>query len=327
MLPVTPRARVIIDNDFAGDPDDLFALAHQLLSPSTTVPFVIGSHLSVGDPFDSSEQQAEHAVAIACELIELIGLGGRVPVHQGSNQGLHAVTEPLRSPASDAIIAEALREDTDLPLFATVGGGLTDLASALMLEPRVADRMTVVWVGGAEHPGEASPHPGDSTIEYNLNIDVSAAQYVFNHSSVRLWQVPRNVYRQALVSLGEIDARVRPLGQLGSRLAGAIEGVREMAAAHGFNLGETYALGDSPLVLLTALQSPFEPDPASSTYVTVPTPTLQADGSYAPNPEGRPMRLYRTVDTRLMFEDMFTKLADFARRSSGSSQPAGRLGA
>lgn len=315
MLPVAPRTRVIIDNDFAGDPDDLFALAHQLLSPSTTVPFVIGSHLSVGDHFDSSDHQAEHAVATARDLIELMGLDDRVPVHQGSNRGLSAIAEPLRSAASDAIIAEALREDTDLPpLFVTVGGGMTDLASALMLEPRIADRMTVVWIGGAEHPGEAPPPPRAGPIEYNLNIDVSAAQYVFNHSSVRLWQVPRNVYRQGLISLAEIDARVRPMGQLGSRLAGAIDQVREMAGAVGFNLGETYALGDSPLVLLTALQSPFEPDPASSTYVTVPTPTLRADGSYAPRPDGRPMRLYRTVDTRLMFEDMFAKLADFARR-------------
>ena len=305
---------MIVDNDFAGDPDDHFALAHQLLSGSTEIPFVIGSHLSVGDRFDSSDQQAEHAVAIARGLIELMGLSSHVPVHQGSNCGLSSVIEPVRSAASDAIIAEALRGDTDLPLYVTVGGGMTDLASALMLEPLIADRMTVVWVGGAEHPGEAPPPVGAGPVEYNLNIDVSAAQYVFNHSSVRLWQVPRNAYRQALISFAEIDARVRPMGPLGSWLAGAIDQVHEMAGAHGFNLGETYTLGDSPLVLLTALQSPFEPDPSSSTYATVPTPTLNADGSYSLNPDGRPMRLYRTVDTRLMFEDMFAKLASFAGR-------------
>ena len=31
-----PLARVIVDNDFAGDPDGLVALAHQLLAPATT---------------------------------------------------------------------------------------------------------------------------------------------------------------------------------------------------------------------------------------------------------------------------------------------------
>lgn len=32
-----PRARVIIDNDFSGDPDDLYQLVHHLLSPSVEI--------------------------------------------------------------------------------------------------------------------------------------------------------------------------------------------------------------------------------------------------------------------------------------------------
>ena len=41
---VKVRARVITDYDFRGDPDGLFQLAQQLLSPSVEVPGVIGSH-------------------------------------------------------------------------------------------------------------------------------------------------------------------------------------------------------------------------------------------------------------------------------------------
>ena len=41
---VKPRIRVIIDNDFGGDPDGLFQLAHQLLSSSTDVRAIICSH-------------------------------------------------------------------------------------------------------------------------------------------------------------------------------------------------------------------------------------------------------------------------------------------
>jgi len=32
-MTIGARARVIIDNDFAGDPDGLFQLAHHVLSP------------------------------------------------------------------------------------------------------------------------------------------------------------------------------------------------------------------------------------------------------------------------------------------------------
>ena len=41
--PILPRARVIIDNDFGGDPDGLFQLAHHLVSPSVEVRAIIGS--------------------------------------------------------------------------------------------------------------------------------------------------------------------------------------------------------------------------------------------------------------------------------------------
>ena len=46
-----PRARVIIDNDFSGDPDDLYQLVHHLLPPSVEIPLVVASHLRPGDHF------------------------------------------------------------------------------------------------------------------------------------------------------------------------------------------------------------------------------------------------------------------------------------
>src|SRR3712207_8005339 len=69
---------------------------------------------------------------------------------------------------------------------------------------RSADRLTAVWIGGPEYPDLAPPPPGASGMEYNLRIDVTAAQVVFNDSTIPLWQVPRNVYRQCLVSMTEL---------------------------------------------------------------------------------------------------------------------------
>jgi hypothetical protein len=42
-LPVSPRCRVIVDNDYQGDPDGLVALAHHLLSPSNRVAAIMSS--------------------------------------------------------------------------------------------------------------------------------------------------------------------------------------------------------------------------------------------------------------------------------------------
>ncbi|BDZ65081.1 nucleoside hydrolase [Agromyces mangrovi Wang et al. 2018] len=306
-----PHARVIIDNDFAGDPDDLYQLVHHLLSPSVQIPLVVASHLRPDDPFDPSGRGAENAETVARDLFGRMGLASTDRIVRGSNDALTESTIPQPAPAVDAIIAEALRDD-ERTLFYVAGGGLTDLASALLTEPRIAERMTLIWIGGAEHDGLAVPPPNAMPVEYNLLIDVTAGQVVFA-SGITIWQIPRDVYRQCLVSDAELRMRVAATGPLGRYLYDEIVAVTGLVGSHMGGVSESYALGDSPLVLLTALQSVFEPDPSSSRHVTMPTPAIDDDGGYHPVEGARPMRVYTWVDTRLMFEDMYLKLAEFGR--------------
>src|SRR4051794_34284004 len=77
---IKPRIRVIIDNDFSGDPDGLFQLAHQVLSPSVEVKAIIGSHLRANDFFDNSKTQAKNAAGEASALLKVMKLSGKVPV-------------------------------------------------------------------------------------------------------------------------------------------------------------------------------------------------------------------------------------------------------
>jgi inosine-uridine nucleoside N-ribohydrolase len=295
-----------VDNDLSGDPDGLFQLAQHLRSPSVDIRAIIGSHLHEKEPFDPSDRQAANAADKARELLALMGLADTVSVIAGVEKALATTTVPTRTPATDAIIAEALRDDPR-PLYYCAGAGLTDLAMALLIEPRIAKKLTLVWIGGAEHPGLAVPPPGAPVAEYNLTIDRVAAQVVFNQSAITIWQVPRNAYRQLLVSNAELQELKRQ-SALGAWLVAHIEKLAALAAKARFDIGETYILGDSPLVTLTALQSSFEPDPSSSEYVTRPAPNIRDDGSYQDNPQGRPMRIYTRIDTRLTFADMALKL-------------------
>jgi purine nucleosidase len=305
--------RVVVDNDLGGDPDGLVQLAHHALSPSVDLRLVIGSHLRPGDPFDPSDTTADNAAAVAREVLALAGRDD-VPVLAGSNVGLSDRGTPLRSAAAEALVAEAMRTDVDTPLYVCAGAGLTEVASAWLIEPRIADRLTLIWIGGPEHRGLAEPPPGAMPVEYNLLIDVLAGSVVFGDSAVPVWQVPRDAYRQTLASFAELELRMAEQGPLGARLFAALDGVRTTAARHGFDLGETYILGDSPLVLLTALQSAFEPDPSSSRHVVRETPGITADGQYTPVPGARPMRVYTDLDCRLMVEDLYAKLQLHARR-------------
>ncbi len=313
------RIRVIIDNDYSGDPDGLVQLAHHLLSPSVDIRAVIGSHLRPGDPFDPSGNTADNACNRIRDVIAALGTAeaDAPPIVAGSNTGLVDTATPIESAGARAIVDEAMRDD-DRPLYVACGAGLTELASAWLLEPRISERVTLVWIGGLEDPALAVPPPGADPVEYNQNIDVLAAQVVFNESAIPIWQVPRNAYRQALVSNAEAELRIRPHGAIGKLLFDSVDRVADMAARHGHPLGETYVYGDSPLVLLTALQSSFQPDPSSSEYAMRPAPhirddgTADFDGGAGSEGAGRPIRVYTRLDLRLMFEDLFAKLAGAA---------------
>jgi len=314
---IRPRSRVIIDNDFSGDVDDLFQLVHHVLSPSVEIPLIIGSHISVGDTWDSATNQAEKAAYRALELLRIMTLEEEYRVLAGSNNGLENARTPMENEASQAIITEALRDDTNLPLFIACGAGLTELASAWLIEPRIAERLTAIWIGGPGYADLGAKPPFTESLEYNQAIDPIAAQIVFNDSDIPIWQVPRNVYRQFLMSYTELRTRIRPYGALGKLLSDSVEDVmRWQRRRKPPGIGETYVMGDSPLVTLTALQSAFDADPSSSEYVVRRAPRLDNQGRYVENTNGREIRVYTHCDTRMTFEDLFLKIQAFAEALS-----------
>lgn len=296
------RSRVIFVNDLSGDIDGLFATVHAILSPSIDLRAIVGTAT------DRKEETAQRSAVLGREILDLMGLAGKYPVIAGASGRIRTPGVPVRSTASDVIIAEAMRTDTKLPLFVAVGGGLTEVASAVMIEPRIAERMTLVWIGG-------DPYPAGGKGETNFNIDPLAAQFLFNETPIRIWQVTRGVYATCVVSAAELQARVAPQGKIGQWLYRKV--VDMPARFHNFlNPGETWTLGDNPLVVLTALNDwpPSGVGPmryehtGSSLFDDVVAPRLNDDGTFSVRQEGRKIRIYRTVDTRLMFEDFFAKL-------------------
>ncbi|WP_188773325.1 nucleoside hydrolase [Novosphingobium endophyticum] len=308
--PFTPaegaRARVLIANEFSGDIDALFSAVHALLSRSTEVRGIIGCRARFVPGYP--ERTAERSVELVDEILRLMNLTGAVPSLLGSAQ-MSSSTAPSKSPGAQAIVDEAMRTDTVLPLYVAVGGGLTEVASALLIEPRVADRFTLVWIGGHADPKRPA--------ENNFVIDPLAAQLVFNQFNVPIWQVPSDVYRTCMVSSTELQAFIAPYGAIGTWLYDKLLEDPRKHIPDQVSFGETYRMGDSPLVLLTALTDllPVSANPSasdqrtsSSRYEESFAPYLNPDGTYTPRDSGRKIRVYKSVDTRLMFSDFFAKM-------------------
>jgi purine nucleosidase len=275
MQRVLARCRVVVDNDFAGDPDGLVGLAHHLLSPTNRVTAITSSFLN--PRFAESVTTAEEGVRLAEELVDVVGPGVRPLVVAGTEE---AWKPGARSPASDAIVAAALEEDV-LPLFVVCGGPLANVAAALEQEPAIAARMALVWIGGSLDV---------EAFEYNRDTDPAAADFVFSRPGLVIHQFPLEAYRQCAYSLYELDEDLGRAGRLGAWLWDHFQAPPDWA-----QIGGIWPLGDSPPVLVTAL------DTESSRWTTVPSPG------------GATAHVCTQVDFRLVVGDMLAKLRGHER--------------
>lgn len=155
--------------------------------------------------------------------------------------------------------------------------------------------MTAIWIGGGKWP--------EGGFEFNLLQDIHAANVVFS-SEIPLWQIPINVYKQAAVSLAELQYRVQPCGEIGNYLfTQMVEFNRKCAQVQHWPHGESWGLGDQGTVTVLLEESErmnWDPHPA---------PRFAPDMKYIHGQDNREIRVYHTLDSRLTMEDFYAKLA------------------
>ena len=195
-----PRSRTMYVNDLSGDIDGLFATAHLILSSTSELRGIVGSAAA------AAHESAEAATTIGREVTAM--MGSKIPVHLGCVKRLGKDGGAQPSPGVQAIIDEAMRTDSTLPLYVAVGGGLTEVATAIKIKPEIAERFTLIWIGGGSWP-EGVNH------EYNFMLDPDAARFIFNETRVKLWTIPAAVYSTCVISASELQTQVAPHGKIG----------------------------------------------------------------------------------------------------------------
>ena len=289
-LPPAKRARVIVDTDAKNEADDQFAIVHALLTPSFEVHGIIPAHFGTAKSAHTLKDSHDEVLL----LLDLMGMRDRVRVEDGAAHALPDEKTPVPSDGARLIIEEAMKDDPR-PLHVALYGPLTDMASALLLEPDIAGRnLRVVWIGGGEWPAGGQ--------EYNLSNDIAAANVVFR-SRLEVWQIPRPVYRHMPVSYAELEAKVAPHGALGEYL---VRQLVEHNATRAAGPMEYRSLGDSPAVGVIMY-------PDCGRWEWRPAPEFEPTMHYRHTGRNRPIRVYESVDARFIHEDFFAKLARFAR--------------
>ena len=168
----TPQSLVdlVIDTDAYNEIDDQFAISYALCASDRVrllalcaAPFK--NERSTG-PADGMEKSYQ-------EILRLLKLAEKnVPVYRGSTAYLSDEKTPVVSDAAEALVRLAMEHTTEEPLYVAAIGAITNVASALLLKPEIADRMVVVWLGG-----NAIDWPDN--LEFNVLQDVASARVVF----------------------------------------------------------------------------------------------------------------------------------------------------
>jgi hypothetical protein len=301
---VHPKFRVITDNDYAGDPDGLIQLAHLLLSKTADVKAVVSSHLLTDVPWPVPQLPSDAGAKLAQRVADYCGYQGKILA--GAETGMTAIDAPTQSAAVDFLIQEALDESSGLPLYVLCGGSLTTIASAYLKEPSIASKLKLVLIGGPGYEETADSEP-----EFNFSADLFAAQVIFNQSDIELVQVPRTTYAQTKASRIEMVNRMANVNELGAFIWDCYLDIEKFAYSIGINFGEVFVLGDSPLVLISCLQTALGGD-GESVCKRQPSFALDSRGHYDRSKPGREITVYHTIDNRLMMEDFFLKLANLA---------------
>lgn len=172
---------VVLDTDAFNEIDDQFAIAYLLKSEEKirmkaffAAPFTgAGTPPAVG--MEKSYQEIFH-------ILKLSGKESFGDVFRGSCEYLKDEKTPVMSDAARHLAALADEYSPEHPLYVVAIGAITNVASAFLLNPKMAENTVVVWLGG--HSVET-----EHTAEYNMMQDIAAARVVFS-SGVPLVQLP-----------------------------------------------------------------------------------------------------------------------------------------
>lgn len=173
LTPPEDKVRIVLDTDTYNEIDDQFALAYAFLSEEKlqleavyAAPYFNNRSVSPGDGMEKSYQ----------EIIRLLKMLGRSPegfAFRGSDRYLGDISRPVHSDAALDLVKKAMASEPGDPLYVVTVGCITNIASAILIEPAIIEKIVIVWLGGN---GLEWPHQK----EFNLMQDVRAAQVVLN---------------------------------------------------------------------------------------------------------------------------------------------------
>lgn len=164
---------VVLDTDTYNEIDDQFALSYLLRSGEKLTVKALCAAPFFNDNSTSPEDGMERSYREIFNLLHLAEREDLNPiVFEGSRTYLPDERTPVDSPAAHELVRLAKGYSPEKPLYVVAIGAITNVASALLMDPAIKNNIVIVWLGG-----HALEWP--ETGEFNMMQDVAAARVVF----------------------------------------------------------------------------------------------------------------------------------------------------
>lgn len=286
---------IILDTDAYNEIDDQFAISYMLKSREKfnvrgicAAPFFNENSTSPADGMKKSYD----------EILTLLKLADREELCQnvflGSEVYLPSETEAVKSDAAEFVVKTAREYSAEKPLYIAAIGAITNVASALLLDPTIKDKCVVVWLGG-----HALHMPKND--EFNLKQDIAAARVVFG-CGVPLVQLPCNgVVDQLRTTEFELRHWLGGKSPLCDHLVNAT-----ISAAEGYAAGKPWS---RVIWDISTIAWFWSDDKGWMNYSIIPAPMPSYDHRYEDGGTHKMAYVYQ-IDRDAVFDDMFKKLTD-----------------
>ena len=287
--PPKGRVRMVLDTDTYNEVDDQFALVYALLSPEKLEVEQIYAAPFHNSRSSGPEDGMEKSYDEILRLLKFIGRDHDGFALRGSRGYLAAADQPQPSPAAEDLVKRAMAMPDDEPLYVVPIGAITNVASAILMEPGIIEKIVVVWLGG-------QPTWADSAAEFNLRQDPHASRLMFD-CGVPLMQIGcTGVASHLQTTIPELEFYLRGKNALCDYLVDIVAGYTNQP------FGWSKVIWDVSTIAWLL-------DPSTVPSKLIPSPVLTADIRWL-HPGGRHLIREAThVRRDPIFRDIFTKFA------------------
>lgn len=282
---------VALDTDTYNEIDDQFALAYLLSSKEKLNTKAIYAAPFFNARSNGPEEGMEKSYAEIKNILSL--MKENVEVFKGSKSYLPDENTPVESDAADDLIKRAKSYSAEKPLYVVAIGVITNIASALIKAPEIAENIVIVWLGGhARHFHD--------TNEFNMKQDIAAARVIMK-SGAPFVQLPcMGVVSGFTVSKPELEYWFKGKNELADYLAkSTVEEAEIYTAVKTWTrciwdvTAVAWLLNDDDRFMLSRIEKTSLP-----TY----------DYHYTADPDGEPMRYVYHINRDVLLADLVKKI-------------------